>query len=1191
MEKLRILILEDVEADYELLVRQLKREKLYFEPRFVRTKKDFFNQLASFIPDVIISDYKLSGFDGMEALALAKDLMPDVPFIISTGSINEETAVECMKAGAMDYVLKDRLKKIGQIVLNAVEGARVRRGKALSEQRLAKLNECFLSFSPDTHANIKRLIAAFGEMLDADCALYNRLEEGLLCARADWRMPEGYNPKDRPDGHICYDVIQSGSREVFIVQDLQATSYAKTDPNVKRYNLKTYIGMPVFCGKKCVGSLCAVYKRDVTPTVEDRKVIGVFAAAVGVEEERARDQEIINNASRQWQMTFDAVGDSIMVIDNDYRVLKANEATYGMLGCSLGDLSVKKCWQAVHKTAEPPDFCPVKKMRTSGKREEAEVFLPEDKKWLLITVDPIKDRAGKILGAVHITKDISRVKRAEQMLITSEERYKQVSLVISDFAYSCLHTGEGYRIDWITDAFYSLSGYTADELFRQGCWMFTVHPDDAEIAFSQLKELSPGIENVREFRIVTQDGRIIWISNHVKCVSDKQTPVGLRIYGAAQDITESKKAEAALRESQRLILEIERLGQVGGWEFNIDTEKQTWTQEVYSIHEVDPSYEPTVEKGINFYTPESREIIQKLVERTIEHGEPFDVELEIITAKGNRRSIHTIGRPDLAHRRVFGFFQDITDRKKAEEDLRQSEERLRSVLDATPFPVAMVDVQDSTIDYWSKSAHAFFGHTVKNVEEWYTCAYPDPDYRRAVIARWKHFLEQARVSKKPVNTGEYRVACRDGSVRVCELYAMFLADRLVVTFNDITERKRAEEALAFKTMLLEAESETSLDGILVVDDDGQSIMFNKRFGELWKIPRDILEETDDVRKLAYVSGQMKDPEEFLSKVNHLYVHKDEESRDELELADGRFFDRYSSPLIGVDGKHYGRIWYFRDITDRKKAEAALQASYDNLKKTQTQLLQSEKMASVGVLAAGVAHEINNPTAYVLTNLNVLKEYIEKIAAFNKELRERIIPPEKKASYKELSERLDIPVLLEDMPNLIKETHEGTERIKKIVQDLRLFSRADPGVIELVDINNCIESTLDIIKSEIRYKAELIKEYGEVGQVSCNPNQISQVFLNILVNAAQSIEKYGKITIRTYEKEKWACIELSDTGSGIPPDQLQKIFDPFFSTKAVGKGTGLGLSIVQGIVEKHNGTIEVKSTVGQGTTFIIRLPVK
>jgi len=226
----------------------------------------------------------------------------------------------------------------------------------------------------------------------------------------------------------------------------------------------------------------------------------------------------------------------------------------------------------------------------------------------------------------------------------------------------------------------------------------------------------------------------------------------------------------------------------------------------------------------------------------------------------------------------------------------------------------------------------------------------------------------------------------------------------------------------------------------------------------------------------------------------------------------------------------------------------------------------------------------------MTNLNVLGTYIEKLAAFDASVTAECVAPEKRERLRELAAQQKIADVFNDMPNLIKETHEGAERIAKIVQDLRLFARADEGQIEDVDINNCIERTLNIIRSEVNYKAELVKDYGVFSTVRGNQYQLSQVFMNIIVNAVQSIEKHGKISIKTYAREDTAVIEVSDTGRGILPENLRKIFDPFYTTKDVGKGTGLGLSISRAIVERHKGTIDVQGAVGGGTTVTIRLPV-
>jgi signal transduction histidine kinase len=190
---------------------------------------------------------------------------------------------------------------------------------------------------------------------------------------------------------------------------------------------------------------------------------------------------------------------------------------------------------------------------------------------------------------------------------------------------------------------------------------------------------------------------------------------------------------------------------------------------------------------------------------------------------------------------------------------------------------------------------------------------------------------------------------------------------------------------------------------------------------------------------------------------------------------------------------------------------------------------------------------------------------------------------------ELKEQIDLDFVLGDFDKIISESQDGTQRVKSIVQNLRDFSHVDKGEFKFADINQGIESTLNIVWNELKYKAEVIKEYGDIPQIECLPQQLNQVFMNLLLNAAQAITTHGQIKIKTYRKDKDIIIEISDTGIGIPKDNIARIFEPFFTTKEVGKGTGLGLSVAYGIVQKHNGKIEVESEVNKGTTFRVILP--
>ncbi len=275
--------------------------------------------------------------------------------------------------------------------------------------------------------------------------------------------------------------------------------------------------------------------------------------------------------------------------------------------------------------------------------------------------------------------------------------------------------------------------------------------------------------------------------------------------------------------------------------------------------------------------------------------------------------------------------------------------------------------------------------------------------------------------------------------------------------------------------------------------------------------------------------------------------------------------------------------------------AEQQALIGKLQETQNHLLQSDKMASIGQLAAGVAHEINNPIGYVYSNLGTLEKYVQDVFRMMdayEQAEGAIADDAIRAQLAAARKKLDIAFLKEDLRALMNESKEGIIRVKNIVQNLKDFSHVDVSdEWHYADLHKGLDSTLNIVNNEIKYKAEVIKEYGNIPEVECLHSQLNQVFLNLLINASHAIEERGSITLRTGTKGDEVWVEITDTGNGIAPKNLQKIFDPFFTTKQIGQGTGLGLSLSYGIIQKHHGRIEVSSEVGKGTTFRIWLPVR
>jgi len=325
----------------------------------------------------------------------------------------------------------------------------------------------------------------------------------------------------------------------------------------------------------------------------------------------------------------------------------------------------------------------------------------------------------------------------------------------------------------------------------------------------------------------------------------------------------------------------------------------------------------------------------------------------------------------------------------------------------------------------------------------------------------------------------------------------------------------------------------------------------------------------------------------------------------------RWFQLVGSP-VQEDTTVAGIVAVLSDITDQMIVEEQMLALNDSLeemvaertrdlqranrelKQTQSQMLHHEKMASIGQLAAGVAHEINNPIGFIASNLNSLGKYLDRFTTFIK-FQDQLVPDHLDDEGQELlraeRKKLKIDYLLQDGGELIAESLDGSNRVQEIVRNLKSFSRIDQAAADFADINECLENTIAIAWNELKYKVTLERDFGELPPLKCHPQQLNQVFMNLLVNGAQAIEEKGVIKLKTWHNDKYIFVQIADDGCGIPEENLTRIFEPFFTTKKVGEGTGLGMSISYDIVKAHQGDILVESALGAGTIFLVQLPFK
>jgi len=459
------------------------------------------------------------------------------------------------------------------------------------------------------------------------------------------------------------------------------------------------------------------------------------------------------------------------------------------------------------------------------------------------------------------------------------------------------------------------------------------------------------------------------------------------------------------------------------------------------------------------------------------------------------------------------------------------------------------------------------------------------------------------------DTSEFRLRRKDGGYVYVETKASLLYHDEVPfatqgVARDITGRKKAEDKLRESETRYRSVFENTGTATIITEEDTTISMANT---ELEKLSGYLKEEIEG--KMSWTEFIDK---EDLERTKEYHVKRREKGGNAPTKYEFRFVDKQGNIKdtlvnVGVIPGTKKSVASLTDITERKKAEDKLKKahkdleasnkelakSYTELKASQSQLLQSEKMAAIGQLAAGVAHEINNPMGFISSNLGTLGKYVDRLTEFigaQTEVIEALEPNEALAGLEQKKKELKLDYIIKDIKDLINESSDGAGRVKKIVQDLKSFSRVDEEEYRDVDINECIETTINIIWNELKYKCTVKKEYGDIPPTKCYPQQLNQVFMNLLVNASQAIEKKGEITIKSWLEDGSINVSISDTGSGIPEENLGKLFEPFFTTKDVGKGTGLGLSITYGIIKKHGGEIKVESQVGKGAAFVVSIPV-
>lgn len=539
--------------------------------------------------------------------------------------------------------------------------------------------------------------------------------------------------------------------------------------------------------------------------------------------------------------------------------------------------------------------------------------------------------------------------------------------------------------------------------------------------------------------------------------------------------------------------------------------------------------------------------------------------------------------------------------------MNDQRELFQQALEKSPIPLFLLNRAGKVI-FWNRACEEFTGfkqddllHTDRHKQVFYPHSSPQrPTLADLLLTGRQSDVPQLYPEKqKPQISGEQLCAegwyCNlGGKDRYISFIAVPLYDQagdliaVLETFNDLSDRQRAEEKMAHLLAQVgqaKRQWEQTMDRIddliLVVDATGAIQRCNQSITNLLGLSYSGVLHAE-WRSLMQKGGMnFTPPDAHDGECHH-------------EATDRWFFIKeYDFRLDETTGKPWSVIT-LHDLTETRRITKDLEHAHTELKMTQAQMLQSEKMAAIGQLAAGVAHEINNPISFVKSNLMTIGRYVNQLTAFIVKQEETIkeLAGNRAAEIiTQLRKQAKLEFILEDIGDVQAESLDGIERVRTIVQDLKSFSRVDQADQQRVDLNECLESTLSIVSNELKFKATIEKDLAQLPMIVCYPQQINQVLLNLLVNAGDAIAETGIIRIKSWQEGSLLCLSISDTGSGIPEENLSRIFEPFFTTKDVGKGTGLGLSISYDIIKKHGGELRVESALGYGTTFTLLLPLE
>ena len=883
--------------------------------------------------------------------------------------------------------------------------------------------------------------------------------------------------------------------------------------------------------------------------------------------ENQQTQQALADSEARLSSLFDSVQDGILVADARTRHFRmANAAMCRMLGYKLDEL-LNLGIDDIHPEEDLADVARQFERQLKGeidlatvpvKRKDGSVFYAD------INTNPMTINGIACLAGVF--RDTTERIQAEQALGESQALLRTVFDSVQDGIV--LVDAETRQFRMSNASFQRMLGYGADEIFELG--VEDIHPREEmdnvnhhlERQIKQEYSLAPNI------LVKRKDGSTFFADINTQVMMVKETAFLLAVF---TDITERRQAELALKESEekyRGLFENSRdaLMVLTPPLWGISDANQATLQMFGGASKAD-----FAALGPGDVSPErqpdgssSAEKAQEMIATALREGShAFEWQSrrlngELFAADVLLSCIELGGQTALQC-----TMRDISERNAAEKALQDQFHLLQVLLDAIPAPVFYKD----TLGVYTGCNKAFEEYLGKEKEQ--IVGKSVYDMAPKALAETYHQMDLALLEEQGTQIYESSVVYADGTKHnvIFNKAAFHNKDGslagLVGVILDITAAKQAEETLRFKNTILSILQQTSPSAILVVDENARIISFNEQFIQMWDLSEELVGAGSDEALLQHVFEQIENPEEFLARVQYLYEHEKATSRDELLLLDGRIIDRHSSPIVDDDGRFYGRVWDFRDITELKRAtekigqlNQSLEEKIRQLLDARDELVRKEKLALLGQVAGGVGHELRNPLAVMNNAVYFLQTVLADADETTRE-------------YLEI-----LKVEIDDADCLVSELLDSV--------------RTKPPQPTAVSVGQLIDQTLRTLTLPATMTVTL--DLPEtLPPLRVDGRQIQQVFRNLINNGVQAMAEGGTLEIRAVENrsESTVTVSVHDNGSGIAPEILDKLFQPLFTTKA--RGIGLGLVVVKNLTEANGGTVRVESVPGEGSRFFVTLP--